>query len=138
MTRAAILAAAIALAVPAPATARPSAATVRLDAAITLARAYWHDRSCQPNGWITDVDWTRYGGMSIGRPDLGICTWGIDPRWPRWRWAVLCPIVVHEFGHLAGLGHSPDPASIMNGDRLIEHPEICGTRPRSTPLTTSP
>ena len=24
-----------------------------------------------------------------------------------------CNIVVHEYGHLAGLGHSPDPGSIM-------------------------
>jgi len=28
-------------------------------------------------------------------------------------WRKFCSVMVHEYGHLAGQGHSPDPADIM-------------------------
>jgi len=28
-------------------------------------------------------------------------------------WWKLCPIVIHEYGHVVGRGHSPRPSSIM-------------------------
>jgi hypothetical protein len=38
-------------------------------------------------------------------------------------------VVVHETGHLFGLPHSPDPASVMypylGAEQLALHPEMC-------------
>lgn len=130
MRRALTLAGAL-LALAAPAQARPSAATVRLDKAVTLAEAYWSGDACQPQAWIGDADWSEFDGVSIASS----CAWGLPPTWPRWRWARLCPVVVHEFGHLAGHGHTDDPRSVMSAEALGGFPEICGRRPRRTPVS---
>jgi hypothetical protein len=48
------------------------------------------------------------------RIDFNVGLW-LDPAWrmaiydPPW----LCTLVVHEYGHLAGNGHSDDPADVM-------------------------
>ena len=36
----------------------------------------------------------------------------------------LCSLMVHEWGHLAGLEHSPDPANFMSP--LVPHNPVCG------------
>jgi hypothetical protein len=42
------------------------------------------------------------------------CEIRLDPvRFPTMTPEMQCNMIVHEYGHLAGLGHSPDPASIM-------------------------
>ncbi|HEV2723190.1 MAG TPA: matrixin family metalloprotease, partial [Thermoleophilaceae bacterium] len=36
----------------------------------------------------------------------------------------LCSLMVHEWGHLAGLEHSPDPDNFMN--ERVPHNRVCG------------
>ena len=38
--------------------------------------------------------------------------------------AQMCSLMVHEWGHLAGLEHSPDPNSFMNA--RVPHNPVCG------------
>lgn len=38
--------------------------------------------------------------------------------------AQLCSLMVHEWGHLAGLEHSPDPNNFMSP--LVPHNQVCG------------
>ena len=38
--------------------------------------------------------------------------------------AQMCSLMVHEWGHLAGLEHSPDPNNFMNGN--VPHNPVCG------------
>jgi hypothetical protein len=46
-----------------------------------------------------------------GQP--GYCEVRLAENWPDWRRSVLCDVLVHEFGHLAGLAHSSDPNDVM-------------------------
>jgi hypothetical protein len=41
---------------------------------------------------------------------------------PRWRARERCALILHEAGHLYGLGHAP--RGVMRGDRL-EVPPVC-------------
>ena len=34
----------------------------------------------------------------------------------------FCTVLVHEFGHLAGRGHTTTPGDVMNGDGDLDHP----------------
>ena len=38
--------------------------------------------------------------------------------------AQMCSLMVHEWGHLAGLEHSPDPDNFMN--ERVPHNRVCG------------
>lgn len=42
------------------------------------------------------------------------CTVLLSTGWTSWDYPKLCTIIVHEFGHLAGLGHVDDPAHYMH------------------------
>lgn len=49
----------------------------------------------------------------LATADGSACTITLDPAyWSRAR-AIRCAVIVHEYGHLAGLGHSGDPRSVM-------------------------
>ena len=39
-----------------------------------------------------------------------------------WNWDMLCTTVVHEYGHLAGHGHSDDQASPMHATYARPYP----------------
>jgi len=45
-----------------------------------------------------------------GRPE---CSITFNARSWRWRWRKICRVMVHEYGHLAGLDHSDDFRSVM-------------------------
>jgi hypothetical protein len=41
------------------------------------------------------------------------CLVQLSPRWRTWPHPMLCSILVHEVGHLAGRRHSTNPHSVM-------------------------
>src|SRR3954463_3893220 len=93
-----------------------------MQAAETVARAYWAADAC--SGQV-DVSWTDQpqtinAVSSWKNPTSGYdnptqnfdCTVefnrGLSYDWPR-----FCTVIVHEFGHLTGHQHSPDPNDVM-------------------------
>jgi hypothetical protein len=109
----------------APATADAGRLTTQLRADLAIAERRFGP-AC-PNGIVAtwnpfEVDYAGSPGarawarsfLEQCRIDFNAGLW-LDPSWraaiydPPW----LCTLVVHEYGHLAGNGHSDDPADVM-------------------------
>lgn len=56
-------------------------------------------------------------------------------RMPR---AMVCTLVLHEWGHLTGRGHSPDRASVMYRDYLEPDERCVSTRPAARRTSGKP
>ena len=88
---------------------------------LTVAKDHW-DRSpaCVGGVGVVAAEWLRGGsawaysspdGCWIAlNPDAYPAPGGADPV--AWRTA-MCSVVAHEWGHLLGVPHSSDPASLM-------------------------
>jgi hypothetical protein len=70
------------------------------------------------------VDLAALPSLELGVADLGTCAIHLDLSSRTAPVYVTCHTMVHEYGHLAGLEHSPDPTSVMYGILT----------PRATPL----
>lgn len=90
--------------------------------AVQIADSAWPDSSCRSQQQVTLADLSGYDDLQAGDRTLGIafmdgsCVVQLDSaRLNAFRDApmVLCTVLVHEFGHLAGLRHSDDPADVM-------------------------
>lgn len=124
-----VVAALLAALTPAAASAwRPSARSHRLASAVAVANAYW-GTPCPVATW-REIPF-GVGGMAWP----ATCEWGLATDWIVWQWPILCAVVVHEFGHLAGRDHNDDPASVMSGAGVLAQPAICGKRPRRNVAT---
>lgn len=119
----ALLATVAALAAAAPAGAattpdfRPADSYLELGAVLPVARGLFPQSPCRDRemvawqdglltwpglpGVYTGLAWEPYCAVMLTRDLLH------DTR-------ALCVVVSHEFGHLAGLGHSDDPANLMH------------------------
>jgi hypothetical protein len=97
----------------------------------SVASAHWPDSACHGREFVhlvpqADVDayksedppgtHTGYSPMH-GSCDVYIADWMLrDP-------IIYCSLLVHEFGHTAGLEHSPDPTNVMYGPVIVIAPE---------------
>ena len=93
-------------------------------AAFAVADHHWPHSACRgreqivpvPESWLTgqSVD-TLSGGtiMGMARVHDSRCVVYLDTDLT-WTQTLLCITAEHEFGHLLGLGHSPDPGSVMS------------------------
>jgi hypothetical protein len=115
---AAILAAPAAGAGPAARFAPGSPAAI---AAQRIAVAHW---GVDPCGGDVAIRWRRAPRLvnavahwSIPVPDTGPaahrdCVIVFNPR-ETFAWPKFCTVIVHEYGHLLGLGHTADPGDVM-------------------------
>lgn len=124
---AALAAAVLALALaPAPAASGSSPFNARVLRATAIARGYFHDyRTCPAGvlavwGRLSGVNLDQSGGLAAeALPALCTVVYNADTfddvhfGAAAYRWPMFCTLTVHEFGHLAGLGHSTDPRSVM-------------------------
>jgi len=108
----------LSLLLPVSAAAEP-AATAEGDLAI--AKEFWGDREptgCSSISFTTEVHSEDAGGeateLIAGEPPvpctIAVKEVGSDPTRTR---ISVCVAAVHEWGHLLGEGHSPDPESVM-------------------------
>lgn len=88
---------------------------------ISIAHAAWPNSPCSGRETVL-WDLTDSTGALLGRAFPKVCTVHIDwpnivndkaPAFDSRHLIMLCSVLTHEFGHLDGLGHSPDPKSIM-------------------------
>lgn len=128
----------------------PAAATqaapfpAHLNFAYELAVHYWGQ---EPSACATiDKEVVPHGGLGAleGAPIAGLAT-QVPPQAPAGSIACvlwidrsyaqpvvfsgLCAVMVHEVGHLLGMAHSPDPASVMNETPPI--PGLCAAKGRA-------
>ncbi len=113
---------AFALAVPAPASADHGTTYLDDDLAtyFGIAQAYWAGPmpTCVANGVTTipvHAVLHEYRDPSVAaRSDQPGCRLSLDrTEWPRLSRPEACMIVVHEWGHLMGFGHTGEALSIM-------------------------
>jgi hypothetical protein len=83
--------------------------------AIAVADAHWPASPCHGREqitWIKTATTADFAGTAYPDECATTIAWNQvaaqDPS-P----AFLCTVLEHEFGHLAGLGHSPDPNNVM-------------------------
>ncbi len=107
--------------------APPLALTPKLQAYLAIAEQHFGQAvtadQCPEGPTITLYE---FGGRTLGQAELQGCRIWIAPRvysgiagvvdasTQQAADALLCNLVVHEYGHLLGLRHSPDPASVMH------------------------
>jgi hypothetical protein len=79
-----------------------------------IARSYFTPVCVTPEVTVrwTQTDEPGWAAQALYDPQR--CELRLSPTlFPTLTPEMQCNMVVHEYGHLAGLGHSPDPASIM-------------------------
>lgn len=134
MRRAALLGVLLSLLASAPAAALPSDGEfgVKVNGpavahGLAVAAAFW---GRTPPGCPRGVRVLGYtlpdgiGGYGGGLGEDGCEIWIQKRHWPRWGATQKCLILVHEYGHVLGLGHVEDPRSVMYSGTL---------NPRSVP-----
>src|SRR4051794_22125193 len=100
-----------------------SAAQVRR--AYEVATGHWHSTSCRGREqlhWATNAQLLVGGGFDPGPGAVVMgearlrdprCVAYLNAAVSGWDPETLCVTLEHEFGHLKGLGHSPEPTSVM-------------------------
>lgn len=112
--RAVALALLLALALATPA----HAGGAHLRQAIRIADAHWPTSPCRGRQQVIGItpavaDAYRPGVLAYAPADGSCRVWVAWQRLAGYPTRLRCRLLVHEFGHLAGRGHSTRPASVM-------------------------
>jgi hypothetical protein len=79
-----------------------------------IARSYFTPVCSQPEVTVTWTATDEPGWAAQAVYDPTQCELRLSPvLFPTLTPEMQCNMIVHEYGHLAGLGHSPDPENIM-------------------------
>lgn len=113
-TTAALAATLVALATPATASAG-----WRIDRSLLIAQTVWHPTCGQLQLGYGDPVREGAGEAVGGWAWAGDCLIRI-PNGSHYEFEELCTIVLHEAGHVAGVGHSHNPRSVMYPDPLVQ------------------
>lgn len=97
----------------------PAQGATRLQRAEAIADSYYPTSPCHGRVVVVPVSQahldTFWPGFDSGMVAVAeTCT--VEVSWSTWDgapWRQVCRGLVHEFGHLAGLGHSTNRASVM-------------------------
>jgi hypothetical protein len=104
----------VAAAICAPASAR---AGWKAERSLQIAQAVWHPSCGKLRLAFSDPTAIGVADEAGGWAWKDDCTIGVDSR-KHWEFEQLCQIVLHEAGHVAGLGHSTNPHSVMRASFL--------------------
>jgi hypothetical protein len=115
--RRAVLAAVVLAAVIASAAPSIAQAGWKTDRAVKIAQIVWHPSCGQLRVAYSDPTMSGAPDEAGGWAWAGDCGIGVDSR-KHWEFEMLCQIILHEGGHVAGLGHSTNPASVMRASFL--------------------
>lgn len=98
--------------------------TTVMSAAIASGPSYFHQSAiCGTPTPVLFYEDSRVFGRT--GPDCGISINASKVR----NLNDVCKATLHEYGHLVGLGHSPDPRSVMHSPYFRSPlPRICGGR----------
>jgi hypothetical protein len=118
--------------------------------AIQIAESTWNTDPC--GGQVT-VTWGALGAdvnaqsswtnpqSAYDAPQLnGDCSVTFNPS-ADFDWAKFCTVMVHEYGHLSGKPHSPDPNDVMNAYYTVPIQACVNATPDSfkpAPAATAP
>lgn len=92
------------------------ALTYREQRALQVAQAKWKRLPC---GGLVVMERRALDRFATARA-VGPCTIAFDrARLSSLPWALFCTTVVHEIGHLLGIGHSIDRRSVMHRSPTI-------------------
>lgn len=102
--------------------AAPADAGWKIDRSLAIARAVFPTSPCVQEARIQFARWPgpalpAHGAATmsaLGWVVPGHCVIFINVDDPPSGWGEFCGVVLHDGGHLAGLGHSRSPDSIMN------------------------
>lgn len=119
---------------------RPADSYPQLGHILPTARGAWPDSPCAGREEIAITDTFPSGApdgtLGAAATFAGRCLVLLKPLLfqPGWEYG-LCVAVTHEFGHLAGLGHSDDPADLMYPflDEVRYEPCWLATKPPDPP-----
>jgi hypothetical protein len=105
----------------APATAQ---AAVDLNAALSTARSVFPAVTQRCGGVRIEVGPLSIAGASAESYYYSCRIRVAPPTMSSATQAQVCSLMVHEYGHLAGLDHSPDPNNFMH--ERVPHNPVCG------------
>lgn len=98
--------------------AAPAQAGWRIDRSLAIAQTVWHPGCGQLHLGYGDRARDGAAEGAGGWAWAGDCTIRL-PNGSHYEFEELCAIVLHEAGHVAGMGHSSNPASVMYAEPLV-------------------
>src|SRR3954469_1218895 len=99
-----------------------AAGSQQMTTAIAIAKQHWNTDPCggqvqiEWSGLASDINaqssWTNPTSAYDNPTQNGDCKVTFNPG-AEFDWPKFCTVTIHEFGHLAGRPHSPDPDDVM-------------------------
>lgn len=95
--------------------AAPAQAGPKIDRSLAIAQAVWHPACGQLRVAYGDPVAAGAVAEAFGWAWAGNCEVGVTNK-THLEFQQLCVVILHEGGHVVGLGHSDNPRSIMRPD----------------------